>query len=48
MRISQYLRIKKNEWSYVGSAGNMTTDVRDQLYVLGMKSILVSERTPNV
>ena len=27
---------------------NMTTDVRDQLDVLGMKSILVSERTPNV
>ena len=27
---------------------NMTTDVRDQLDVLGMKSILVSERKPNV
>ena len=27
---------------------NMTTDVRDQLDVLGMKSILLPERTPNV
>ena len=27
---------------------NITTDVRDQLNVLGMKSILVSERKPNV
>jgi len=26
---------------------NITTDVRDQLNVLGMKSILVSERKPN-
>ena len=27
---------------------NMTADVRDQLDVLGMKSILLTERTPNV
>jgi len=27
---------------------NMTTDVRDQLDVLGMKSILLTERIPNV
>jgi hypothetical protein len=27
---------------------NVTKDVRDQLNVLGMKSILVSERKPNV